>query len=122
MKKIKQIDFYIQATLIVLWFLSFLFIKKMFFIGYFVVGAWHLVSLIYYVFICSYSQSSHHKIVRIIVVSIITLLLMGVLIDSSFFIILYLLLVIAPILAVYYTCICYMEVKSLNERPLAQLK
>lgn len=122
MKKIKQIDFYIQATLIVLWFLSFFFIKKLFFIGYFVIGTWHLGSLIYYVFVGSYSQSNHHNIVRIIVASIIILLLMGVLINSSFFIVLYLLVVIAPVLAVYYTCICYMEVKSLNERPLAQLK
>jgi len=122
MKRLKQIDLYIQVTLIILWFLSFLFIREVFFFGYFIVGVWHLISLIYYLIVGSHTQSNHHKVVRIIVASIVLLLLMGVLIDNSFFVTLYLLIIAAPILAVYYTCICYMEVKSLNERPLAHLK
>lgn len=122
MKSIKQIDLYIQIALIALWFLSFLFFKSAFFIGYFVIGVWHLLSVSYYAIVGSFSQKKHYKIVRIIVASIIILVLMGVFLNYIFFTVLYLLIVIAPILAVYYTCICYMEVKSLNERPLAQLK
>ena len=122
MKTIKQIDFYIQALLLTSWLITACFKLEYVFYFYFIVGSWHLISLIFYWVKGSQTQESQHKIIRIIVIVLVGLVGLAFLVMQLFYIIAIATLLFSPILAVYYSCICYLELRNTKQRPLAQLK
>ncbi len=90
-----------------------------FFIGYFVTGAWQVISILVHTvnrwFINKGSaRSIYHWIV------LLTLTLAFIPFTSIY--ILYALLFAAPFMAIYYTYICYREVYIKMQRPMNQLK
>lgn len=83
-------------------------------IGYFIVGGWQVISMIVHVVNRCFTdkggaRNMYHWITFI---SVITMPI------GSFWILLF----TAPFMAVYYTWLCYSEVRKMNQRPLAILK
>ena len=115
MKKFKTIDYRISILLITVFTLISL-IKRdgTFIIGYFVTGAWQLISMIIHVCNRWFTRSSNARYVYhwIVLISVLTLPIV------SFIILLF----TAPFMAVYYTYLCYQEVSVRMQRPLALLK
>lgn len=115
MKKFKTIDFYISVVLIVFFvILSLIKMKSTFFVGYFVVGAWQVISMIIHVIKKWFIQRGGVRYVYhwITLVAVLTMPI------GSFWILLF----IAPFMAVFYAWICYKEVFVKMVRPLDQLK
>ena len=115
MKKFKTIDYRISILLIAVFTLISL-IKRdgTFVIGYFVTGAWQLISMIIHVWNGWFTRSRNARYVYhwIVLISVLTLPI------GSFIILLF----TAPFMAVYYTYLCYHEVRVRMQRPLALLK
>ncbi|UEG50333.1 hypothetical protein LK994_02440 [Ferruginibacter lapsinanis] len=115
MKKFKTIDIYISIVLIV-FFLILSLIKRnsTFFVGYFVVGAWQVISMIVHVVKKWFTQKGGVRFVYhwITLISLVTIPI------GSFWILLF----TAPFMAVFYTWICYKEIYVKMVRPLDQLK
>ncbi len=114
MKKFKQVDLLINIILISGFLIVSLIKQDMTFMtGYFVVGGWQVISMIVH----AWNHWFTHKGARYYYhwITFISLITMPV---GSF----WLLLFVAPVMAVYYTWICYNEVYVKMQRPLAQLK
>lgn len=122
MKKVKEIDLYIQILLLLTWLLSLCFKINYVFYGYFIVGSWHLLSLIFYWIVGSHSQEAHHKIIRIIIGTLLLLVGVACIINPLIYVLFFVLIITTPPLAIYYSCVCFMEIKDLQKRPLYQLK
>lgn len=125
MKKFKTIDLFISIALIAGFTVaSLVSLDYTFLIGYFVVGAWQLISMGVHIYNrcftikggCRYYY--HWIVATIIVVSIITSAVPVVRLYLS----LLPLLLAAPLMAVFYTWMCYDEVYVKMQRPLAVLK
>jgi len=123
MKQLKQVDFFISTGLIIAYVIIILIEPKKSFInngyliqGYFVVGAWQIISMIVHVvFKNRQALSSIRKTYNWITVVCIVTMPMG-------FVMLAILLYAAPLLATFYTGICGFEVFKKVERPLDNLK
>lgn len=115
MKKFKKIDLFINITLIIV-FTVYWIIKQdsSFFLAYFVVGGWQVISMLIHVFnkCFTYKRGSRYIYHWVTFVSLATMPL------GSYWILLY----IAPFMAIYYTYLCYHEVYVKMQRPLAVLK
>lgn len=118
MKKFKIYDAWISTGLIIsftsLFFLDAKGAFAVLFSGYFVVGAWQVISMLVHVFNkrtlpVSRLRSGYHLIALVAVATMPV---------GSFFLLLY----VAPVMAVFYTWLCFSEVKKLNGRPLSCLK
>jgi hypothetical protein len=115
MKKFKTIDTWISIILITGFAIATIINRdNTFLLGYFVVGGWQVISMLVHVYYHSFTQKksirrSYHWI------TFISLITMPV---GSFWILLF----TAPFMAVYYTCLCFDEVRKMNHRPLALLK
>jgi hypothetical protein len=115
MKTFKLIDFWVSTGLILSFSVLSIFTQDHIFItGYFVVGAWQVISMLAHVFSRTFTQpwgarSIYHWI---------TLLVLVTMPLGSFWILLF----TAPFMAVYYTWICYREVYVKMQRPLSVLK
>jgi hypothetical protein len=132
MKTYKQIDFWGSIILIIGSIAAtFIWSNFIYIIGYFIVGAWQLLSIIvheinHWFIRKGGNRRLYHKIVLSIFLSLIAglcICLVSSLGYSFVLIILSLLLCISPILAVCYIIICYNELfVAIPKRELAHLK
>lgn len=124
MKSFKKIDLWISVILII-FFTTINLIRPndSFIIGYFVVGGWQVISMLVHTlngWFCA-NGSKRYNYHWIVVITII-LGLLGIAIYPVFLFIFLPLLFIAPVMAVWYTWICYQEVHVKMKRPLSLLK
>lgn len=115
MRKFKKIDLWISIILITGFAIaSIINFDNTFILGYFVVGGWQVASMIVHATtkLFTHKGGSRYYYHWITVISLATFPV------GSFLILLF----IAPVMAIYYSCICFNEVKKMNERPLAMLK
>ncbi len=124
MKKFKIIDCWISVALIIVALVYGVFQRDFHFLyGYFVVGAWQCFSMILHTWNGWFTNNSgarknYHRAVA----GILVLALAGMLYYPVLYVELYLLLFAAPVMALYYTRLCYIEVYVKMQRPLALLK
>jgi hypothetical protein len=116
MKTFKLIDFWVSVGLIIAFLaLSVITLDDTFFIGYFVVGGWQVISMIVHALTktFTYWPGARYAYHWITLISIITMPV------GSFMI----LIIAAPVMAVFYATLCGYEVfVKMNRRPLAILK
>jgi hypothetical protein len=123
MKTFKKYDFIIQVLLILGFTVaSFIRMDHTFIVGYFVVGAWQIISMIGHYFTNCLDEKgtirySYHWVTLIVV----STMLIGFIIPFFLFIF-WIMLFAAPFMACYYAWLCYDEVFHKMQRPLYQLK
>lgn len=85
-----------------------------FLVGYFVVGGWQVISMIAHALMRCFTEGRSVRFIYhwITTISLLTMPL------GSFWILMF----AAPVMAVFYTWLCYDEVKKMNQRTLAVLK
>jgi len=124
MKRFKKIDVWISVGLIlasVIW--ACVCAGHDFLAGYFVVGACQLISMILHAANGWFSEKgSSRYYYHIAVACILGIALIGMVIYTVLFIILLFLLFFAPVMAIWYTCMCYNETYIKMQRPLSLLK
>jgi hypothetical protein len=115
MKKFKKMDAWISFILITAFAIATLMYRDYTLLtGYFVVGGWQVISMLVHVF---NSCFTNRKSVRyyyhwVTLISVITMPVGSI----------WILLFTAPFMAVFYTWLCFDEVKKMSRRPLALLK
>lgn len=115
MKKFKKIDTWINITLITAFAIASIINKDYtFLIGYCVVGGWQVISMLVHIFYRRALQLSRVRSVY----HIITLIAVATMPVGSIFILLF----TAPFMAIFYTWLCFDEVRKMHQRPLALLK
>ena len=115
MKKFKEADTWISISLITGFAIATIINRNYTFLpGYFVVGAWQVISMLVHVYYHSFTEKKgiRRNYQWITLISLITMPI------GSFWILLF----TAPFMAVFYTWLCYNEVRKMNQRPLALLK
>lgn len=124
MKKFKTIDTWVSIVLLVAFtILGLIRLDYTFLVGYGVVGAWQMMSMIVHVV---KGWFTHRKAGRYYyhlgIAALAAITLLGILVHYVLFFIMIVLLFAAPFMAVYYTWLCYDEVYVKMQRPLAALK
>lgn len=124
MKQFKLYDTWISIGLIIGFTLfSLVKLDYTFLIGYCVIGGWQLISMVVHGLNRWFVQKGSARYRYHYMVAIIVLLsLVGLLAYPLLMIVLFVLLFAAPVMAVYYTWLCYREVYVKMQRPLAILK
>lgn len=124
MKKFKQTDYLISLLLILVFVvMSFINQDMTWIVGYFVVGGWQVISMIIHAFFGWFNvKNSRRYVYQYIVLIIIVLALLGLIVKPILFLLAYPMLFAAPVMAIYYTWICYDEVYEKMQRPLYFLK
>ena len=115
MKKFKKIDVWISISLITGFAIASIIQQGyLFLIGYFVVGGWQVISMLTHVYHQCFTEKKGRRYIYhwITLIALLTMPVGGYLI----------LFFIAPFMAVFYTWLCYDEVRKMSERPLAMLK
>ena len=124
MKRFKQIDTWVSVTLIVGFaFWALIKFDYTLIYGYFVVGCWHVVSMIIHGingWFCEKGGRRYYY--QWVVGSIFVIAALGMVLYPVLFVLLVGLLFLAPFMAVLYTCLCYHEVYVKMRRPMALLK
>jgi hypothetical protein len=124
MRRFKKIDFEINVILIIICTVfAFCNGGAGFFIGYFVVGGWQLVSMLVHYYknwFCEKGtkRRSYQTAVIVVLISALT----GFIFFPIMMLVAIVLLFAAPVMAIYYTWICYDETYVKMQRPLALLK
>lgn len=115
MKKFKTADAWVSIVLIAVFTVASI-IKgiETLIIGYLVVGGWQVISMLVHAFTRTFTRPKGIRNVYhwISFISVITMPVGSV----------WVLVFTAPFMAIFYTWLCYEEVKKMNERPLAILK
>ena len=115
MKKFKKIDAWISLVLIAGFAIATIINRDYtFLLGYFVIGGWQVISMLVHVYNKWFTQKRGGRYIYHWI-TLISLLTMPV---GSFWILLF----AAPFMALYYTWLCFDEVRKMNMRPLALLK
>ncbi|MBC7936062.1 MAG: hypothetical protein H7Y86_11985 [Rhizobacter sp.] len=124
MKKYKIIDFWISVLLIIGSFIfSLVQFDRSFLIAYYIVGGWQIVSMSIHVFNRWFTHRGDRRYTYHILVGIIVAFsLIGLTYDPVLMFVLFPLVVAAPLMAIYYTWLCYAEIYVKMQRPLALLK
>ena len=115
MKKFKKIDVWVSIVLITGFAIATIINRNYsFMLGYFVVGGWHVISMLAHVYYHSFTEKKSTRRIYhwITFISLITMPI------GSFWILLF----TAPFMAVFYTWLCFDEVRKMHQRPLAILK
>lgn len=115
MRKFKKTDAWISIILITGFSIATIIYQDYtFLIGYFVIGGWQVISMLAHAYNKCFTQKKGARYVyhRITLLSLITMPV------GSYLILLF----TAPVMAVYYTWMCFDEVRLMNQRPLALLK
>jgi hypothetical protein len=115
MKKFKTIDMWISIGLITGFAIASLINRDYtFIVGYFVVGLWQVISMVIHAIDKCFTDKwgARYWYHWITFIAVITMPI------GSFWILLF----TAPFMAVYYTGLCYSEVRKMNQRPLSILK
>jgi len=124
MKTFKMIDVWGSAALIVYFLLAALIRQDETLIyGYFAVGAWQVISMLVHLYAGRFCQkggarNTYHRAVVIVLCCVLA----GLVFYPLLMIVLVILLFAAPVMAIYYTWLCYEEVYVKMKRPLAILK
>jgi len=124
MKRFKKTDFEISVILIIVC-TAFAFLKggASFFIGYVVVGAWQLISmLVHYYNDWFCEKGGKRRNYQTTVIVALSSAIAGLIVSPIMLIVAVVLLFAAPVMAVYYTWICYEETYIKMRRPLDLLK
>ena len=122
-KKFKEIDMLISVVLI---FASVLYGAKPhnnFLTGYFVVGVWQVISMLIHFFnhwFCGHGSKRYTYQWSVLV--IVLFMLLGLVIYPVLVLVCFILLFVAPVMAIYYTWLCYEEIYVKMKRPLDMLK
>ncbi len=125
MKKFKKIDVVVSILLIVasvVWACVQPNYDFDFLLGYFVVGAWQITSMIVHAisgWFCEKGSSRYYY--HRLVFGIFVITVFGI-VFPYLLVIFYLLLFFAPVMAVWYTCMCGYELYEKMKRPMALLK
>lgn len=115
MQKFKMIDFWVSCVLIAGFAIASLINQDYtFIIGYIVVGSWQVISMITHLATGTFIYKGGQRYIY----NWVTLIALVTLPVGSFWVLLF----IAPVMALYYTQICYVEVFIKMKRPLALLK
>ena len=115
MKKFKKIDTWISIVLITAFAIATILNRNFtFIIGYFVVGGWQVISMLVHVYYHIFTQKKGTRYVYHWI-TLISLLSMPI---GGYFILLF----SAPFMAIFYTWLCFDEVRKMHQRPLALLK
>ena len=124
MSKFKLYDVWTSVLLIFSFTVfSLLKLDYTFVIGYCIVGAWQLTSMLLHAGKGWFSsRGTARYYYHCIVAVILSLGALGILFPSLLLLVLYPMLFLAPFMAVYYTWLCYNEVYVKMQRPLALLK
>lgn len=126
MKTFKIIDVWISIVLIAGFGIAALKMQSMetLLIGYFAVGGWQILSmLVHYLNHWFMRKGGKRSMYHWVVLFTVTITIILALLSFQLILVpLYLLLFAAPIMAMYYTAICYEEVSIKMKRPLADLK
>ena len=131
MKRFKVIDSWISIILIpVFLIVGFITMSTKALPGYFIVGGWQIISMIIHSVNRWFTEhgeqrSRYHKI--ILVLALVVTGLIGLSQLNEFFLvpllfIMFLLLILSPVMAIYYTYICYEETYVRMKRPMELLK
>ena len=122
MRNFKQLDFWLNTVLIPGSIVAGCIQNDFWFYGYFIVGGWQLISMSVHTwqrwFTTDPGRRNYHRLVLIVLIAALT----GAIWKTVLFILAVLLLFSAPLMAVYYSWICYTEVYVKMQRPLALLK
>lgn len=124
MKKLKQADAWISIILITGFVIVGIINRdNTFLTGYFVVGGWHVISMIIHAINGWFTErdSKRYRYHWIVAITAIVAL-SGLAIYPILFYLLFLLLFVSPFMAVFYTWLCFDEVRKMNQRPLELLK
>jgi hypothetical protein len=115
MKKFKIIDYWISIALL-LFFIPFVALQKIqhFLIAYLITGTWQICSMLVHAYNgwCTKKDGARYYY-HWLTIACVLLLPLG-----FFFILFY----IAPIMALFYTALCYYEVHTKLQRPMDLLK
>jgi membrane-bound metal-dependent hydrolase YbcI (DUF457 family) len=121
MKKFKIVDFWINIALLIISIIIPILWHHSGISGYFIVGAWQLISTFVHIlsptFTIGKARKIYHIMLIIVTSSILIALPFGAIIS-----VLYSLLFVAPFMAIYYTVLCSEETFTKMKRPLDQLK
>lgn len=116
MKQFKTIDVWISSILILIFSALALIKMKMIIViwGYIIIGSWQVISMLFHSINGWFNEKRSKRRVYhwVTAVSLITMPI------GSIFILLF----IAPLMAIYYTWICFEEVTVKMKRPLHYLK
>ncbi len=118
MKTFKIIDVWTSIGLIISFTILILLDGKInlsnnkLFDGYFVVGGWQVISMLIHTFTRTFTYGAR------LVYHWITFIAVATMPAGSFWV----LWITAPFMAVFYTWLCFDEVRKMNQRPLAILK
>jgi hypothetical protein len=121
MKKFKSIDCAIQSVLIVLGFIlgassaDNMLDDYFFFLGYFLVGGWQLISVIVHFTYEAPYKKTMRKIYLITLGIVLLAFLFSIPTGDGVMMMLFVLLFFSPIMAVYYLITCINETQKLSE-------
>ncbi len=124
MKTFKTIDYWCSIALLITFLVySLIRLDYTFVYGYFVIGAWQCCSMIVHIWNHWFTtaigaRKNYHMAVMIILV----LTLLGSVYGPLLYAVMFCMLFAAPLMALYYTRLCYLELYVKMQRPLAQLK
>lgn len=124
MKTFKLCDTWISTGLIIIFTLYGLGTgDARFLTGYFVVGGWHIISMLVHQYQHCFTYKGgarfyYHRIVLLLAIAT----LLGFAWPPLLMLTLYLLLFASPIMAAFYTSLCFKETYYKMQRPLAALK
>jgi hypothetical protein len=117
MKRFKTIELYSNIVLYGA-LLILICLKAMFFItAYFIMGGWQILGMAFH-FINGWfmkkrgARSNYQWTVLIIIIAVLP----GLAFPAILMILLYVMLLVSPFMAINYICICFSEVKELNNR------
>ncbi len=124
MKRFKTVDCWGSIALLITFLVySLIRLDETFLYGYFVIGAWQCSSMIVHIWKRWFTnmpgaRTHYHKAI----ILILALALLGMVFWPILYVLLSCLVFAAPLMAVYYTRLCYLELYVKMQRPLAQLK
>lgn len=116
MKNFKKADIIISIVLMIgITICSFVAGVVGLLMGYFVIGGWQLISMLVHAVNGWHmekggSRSVYHRIVIWLAISVVLIILFKL--YPLLLALLFLMMVVAPIMAIYYTCLCYSEYKK----------
>jgi hypothetical protein len=123
MKRFKQIDLgFSIASIIAFTIISLIRLDETFLYGYFIVGGWQVFSMVIHVFAGWFTEkNSVRRIYHWITFAVIAAGCLSLYIQIFLFVFV-IMLYFAPFIAIFYTGMCYQELRMMNKRPLSDFK
>jgi hypothetical protein len=122
MRLIKTIDFRAQLLLIIAGVLFCAINLNSFYVSYFIVGGWQVLSCLTHFFLPHFYPYSGRKIYLLVLLLLAMLGIIALLSPAFILPYLFILLFISPLMAIWYCFISYKEVKLLQQKEWIQLR